>query len=192
MSKPSEQYDWSQHSTSEEQGVGDNAMARLSALAQEQVEVEAQIATLEAQLKDAKAALKDVREKRLPELMDDLGLTEFKTATGTKIKVGEHIRGGIPADNQEKAFAYLEGEGDGNLIKRQFVIEFGKGDEAWAKKFSRDLAQRKKKVNSKVKRAVHPQSLYAYVKQKLEEGVDFPMELFGVFRQRITKVEITE
>ena len=172
--------------------VSEDAMARLSKLAQDQLDAIALVESLEQQLKDAKASLRAISEHRLPDLMDELELEEFKTKNGTEIKVGEAIRGSIPEDNKEKAFAYLEETNNGKIIKNQFVIEFGKGDEAWAKKFQRDLNRRKKKLNTKVKKSVHPQTLYGFVREQLEAGVDFPMDLFGVFRQRFAKVKITD
>ena len=127
---------------------------------------------------------------RLPDLMDELELSEFTTMGGVKLKLAENIRGSIPAATAEDAFAWLEEHGHDRLIKRTFQIEFGKDQEAWANKFERDCAQRKRQLNIKRKKGVHPQSLHAFVREQLEEGVAIPMQIFGVFRQRYVRVTL--
>ena len=97
-----------------------------------------------------------------------------------------------PKANEVKAFAWLEENDQARLVKRQFTVEFGKDEERWADKFQRDCAQRKKPLHMKRKKAVHPQSLQAFVKEQLNEGVAIPMDLFGVMRQRFSKVEVAE
>jgi len=142
------------------------------------------------QLVEAKAALRDVAEIRMPQLLDDasLGLSTIITPVGHVIKIMEVIRGSIPKANEVAAFKWLEDNGNGKLIKRTFAIEFGKGDEKWADKFERDCGQRKRPLNIKRKKMVHPQSLQAFIRQQLLEGVAIPMQTFGVFRHRISKV----
>ncbi len=172
--------------------VGENLMARIQGLAQEQMSAETRIANLEEQLMEARAALRDVKEVRLPELLDeaDLGLSIITTPAGHRVELAVAIRGSIPGPKETEAFRWLEEHENGKLIKRTFNIEFGKNDEAWASKFERDCAQRKRPLNIKRKKGVHPQTLQAFVRQQLDEGVDFPMDLFGVFRQRFAKVTI--
>lgn len=184
------EYDYSEFKSDEP--VGENLMARIQGLAQEQIAAEARIASLDEQLAEAKTALRNVREVRLPELLDEaeLGDSIITTPAGHKVQLGVAIRGTIPTVTEEKAFAWLEENKNGKLIKRTFAIEFGKGDEAWANKFERDCAQRKRPLNLKRKKGVHPQTLQSFVRQQLEEGVDFPMDLFGVFRQRFAKVTL--
>jgi len=39
------------------------------------------------------------------------------------------------------------------------------------------------------KAAVHPSTLTSFVKERLAEGDDFPLELFGVHRQRSSVID---
>lgn len=172
--------------------VGGNLLAQLSGLAAEQKEAEAAVVRAEEELKKAKARLRDVSEHKLPELMDEIGMEEFTTKDGIKIKVGEVIRASIPATTQAQAHAWLEENGRGAIIKRNFTIEFGKGEDAWAKKFQADLAKRKKPLRSTVKQAVHPQTLQAALRELLEDGADVPLDLFGAHRQRFTRIKLTD
>jgi hypothetical protein len=173
-----------------EETLGDNAMTRLAGLAKDQVDAEALVAAMEERLKEAQDALNDIYMKRLPDLMDDLELTDFSTKNGLKIKLRQKIRGSIPKDNESEAFKWLEDHDNGNMIKRQFVIQFGLAEEGWARKFMADCRKRKKSLNMKVDRKVPAPTLQSWVSNQLEEGAKIPMELFGVWRQRFTKVEI--
>ena len=186
-----QEHDYSEF-TKGEVPVGGNLMARIEGLAQEQLDADTRVANLEEQLAEAKVAWRNIAEKRLPELLEESGLTlsTITTPAGHVVKVAEAIRGSIPKANEVEAFQWLEDNDNGNLIKRNFSIDFGKGDEKWAEKFQRDCAQRKRPLNLKRTKKVHPQSLQAFVRQQLEDGIDFPLKTFGVFRQKLAKVTL--
>lgn len=173
-------------------GPGDNVLARISGLALDQKEAEAEVARCEEALKKAQEKLRDIAEHQLPALMDEAEVKECVTKDGIKVKIVEKIRGSIPATTAEKAFAWLEDKGFGKLIKREFKIEFGKGDEAWAKKFEADLRKRKKPLKFDIKRGVHPSTLASFVTEQLQEGVDIPLDTFGVYRQRSSKIDFKD
>lgn len=168
----------------------DTLLKRLSQLAKDQVAAETLIANLEAQMIEAKAALRFITDDKIPTTLDELGLEDFTTTDGIKVEVKEKLRGSIPKGKEGPAFKWLDDHDQGNLIKRQFMIEFGKGDEGWANKFEGDLKKRKKPLNVARKMAVHPSTLQAFIKSQLEAGVDIPLDVFGVYRQRSSKVTI--
>lgn len=173
-------------------GPGDNVLAQISAVALEQKQAEAEVARCEEALKAAQNKLKDISEKRLPELMDAAQQTLLITADGIKVKVIQKIRGSIPKGREGPAFSWLEEHGHDDLIKREFKIQFGKEDQAWAKKFEADLRKRKKPVNVARHDTIHPSTLASFVTEQLEAGVDIPLEKFGVHRQRSTKIEFED
>lgn len=182
------EHDYSNYQEDPEKRVGYNGLARLQGLAQEQLNAEARVTALEEQLAEAKAVYNRLRLTDLPNLMDELELPGFTMKSGVKLEMGEEIRASIPKGREGEAFAWLEDRKEGGLIKREIKIEFGKGDEKWADKFERDCAQRKKPLNLSRKKHVHFQTLQAFVKGQLREGVDIPQDVFGVFRQRFAKV----
>ena len=165
-------------------------LERLQNLIQMQVEAEAYVEACTERLDEATRSLNNLKFFTVPDLMDKLSIKNHTTTKGVELKMSEVIRGSIPEVNAEKAFAWLEENDYGKLIKRTFNIEFGKGDEAWANKFERDCAARKRPLNLKRKKGVHAQTLQAFVRAELEKGTDIPMELFGVYRQRFAKVKI--
>lgn len=170
--------------------VGDNLLAQISQTALEQKRAEAEVARLQDELKKAQEHLQQIAEHELPELMDAAELTEFTTRDGIKITVRETVRGGVPVEKRARAFKWLEDHGHGNLIKRQFTIDFGRDQEDWAREFEETVLAREEAINYKLDRKVAPATLTAFVNEQLREGVDFPLEMFGIYRQRMAKVDI--
>ncbi len=180
-------YDYSDF---DDKTLGDNLLSVLSHAAQEQLDAEAEVERCEEALKTAKEKLKQISWYKLPKLMDEARQEKCVAAGGIEIAVKEDVRASIPAANEAKALTYLESVNQAGMIKRQFIIEFGREEESWAKKFERDLKQRKKPVNCKIKRSVPHQTLSAWVRKELEEGTALPLDLLGVFRQRISTVKV--
>ena len=172
--------------------IGDNMLAQLSGLALDQKIAEAKVEKVTEELRVAKEELALIAEIKIPELMDEAEMTDFTTRDGINICIKENFRASIPEANKPKAFAWLAEHGHDNLIKREFKIEFGKNEEKWAKKFQAYLAKRKEPFKLEVKREVHANTLSAFVKEQVGEGIDVPLDLFGAFRQRISKITLKD
>lgn len=170
------------------EGLSDNAIKSVVGLAREQWQLEAKVASLERQLKETREALANVAERELPNLMVELGIEGLPLAGGVQLKLATEVYASINKDSQSAAHDWLEANGHEDLIKREFTIRFDRQDETWAKKFQRDLDKRKRPLAVKVKRAVHPQTLNAWVRESLLAGVTLPEDVFGVFRKRIAKL----
>ena len=168
--------------------AGSNVLAALNQKAEELIKLEDDIQDAEDALKTLQDRHRQITQFELPELMDAAEQTDIGTKAGHRVQMDETIRASLNK-HKEEALAYLEENDAGDLIKRTFTIQFDRDDEAWAKKFERDLAQRKKPLNSKVERTVHANTLTSWVKARMAEGVDIPQETFGVFRQRFAKVK---
>src|SRR5690606_25635481 len=80
-------------------------LSQLQSLAEQQASAAARVAELEAQLNKAREEYRDLAERQVPELMDQIGMAESKTATGLKITVSETIRASIPKAKAPLAFA---------------------------------------------------------------------------------------
>jgi Ribonuclease G/E len=186
QAQAAEGFDYSQYKTE----PGDNLIQQISQTAVDLKDAQALVAALEDQLKEAKANVVHLGEKVLPELMDAAEMASFTTKEGIVVGVSERIRASIPAKTHKEAIAWLEENGEAGVIKRTFTIEFGRDDNKWADKFERDMKQRKKPLPCKRKTAVHPQTLAKTITDKLEAGVDVPMETFGAFRQRFSTVKV--
>lgn len=172
-------------------GVGHNSVNELSEialLAEAQFAAQQLVDKLELDLKAAENALKEISEKKLPEKMDALGLSTYSTTSGINVKVSEKIRASLAVENRAKGYAWLEANGFGGIIKSAVMVAYRKDQLNEANEFVEDLRKQGKVVN--LERKVEPSTLTAFVKERLTNGEELPLEVFGVFRQRIAKVEI--
>lgn len=167
--------------------IGDNLKKALAGCADQQEKLEAEIVQLEAELEKKVQALRLLAETTIPQLLDGMN-GQLKLDDGRVIEISEKVRASIAGDKAGPAVQWLDSHGHGNIVKRQFVIEFNRDDEAWAKKFEADLKKRRKPLNVKRKHSVHPQTLEAFVREQQSAGVDLPIATFGIYRQRISKV----
>lgn len=161
--------------------------------AKAQAEAEEKVNKCQLELSKAQDALRLIAEKTMPELMTKLGLDKIQTQDGLTVKIEEKLRTSMASgdeEKQKKAFEWLIEMGFERLIKREFKIEFGKEELAWAKKFESDLKKRKKPLNCSRKEAVHPSTLASVLTKQLQEGVDVPLELFGAHMQKFSKIEL--
>lgn len=158
-------------------------MEHLMSLARDLDAAEVAVAQAQAAVDDATKRRDAIAEIMLPEAMDTLGLKTFTLSNGAKITVKEDIIVGINKANEDKAFAWLRDHNAGSLIKRQITVNFGRGEDERANKLrERLLKDLKRDIGDKT--SVHWQTLKAYCKEQLEQGVALPMDVFGVVPQR--------
>lgn len=177
-------YDYSEH----EKPKSEDALAKLSELADKQLALEKELAEAEKAVEDAEKALREVSEIEIPELMDQLSIEDFKTTSGLKVSVKEDIRAHIKKANQPDAFQWLREHGHEALIKRELKVQFGKGEDEQAESTLKTL--REAELQAEDKAYVHPSTLAKFVREKLKAGEEIPLELFGVHRQRVSKVNV--
>ena len=60
-------------------------LARLAQLAEQQAECAATLARLEAEQERVRETFRNLSEREIPDLMDEVGVAEFKTASGLKV-----------------------------------------------------------------------------------------------------------
>jgi len=145
-------------------------LKQVADVAKRYVELETDIATLEEQLAAKKAALKAVREAELPLAMTTVGLESFQLVGGGKIELKKLTAASITDANKDAAHKALEKAGYGSIIKHEIKILFGRGEEAWAAKFLRDMAQRKKPIPFTRKDFVEYQTLQKQAREMVEQA----------------------
>lgn len=184
---PSKNFDYSEYV-----GVGHNKptdVPEITKLAEKQHAAQIKVDKIEAELKTANEELKELCEKLLPDAMDRAGLTTYGTTTGISVEVQEKIRASLAVENRPKGFAWLEENGFGGIIKSNVVVAF-KRDELEEATELVDRIRSEEQRPANLDRKVEPATLTAFVKEQLEQGKELPLDIFGVFRQRIAKVEI--
>lgn len=163
-------------------------LSQLSQLAERQLEAEKRVAEKERELEEAKSHLRDLAEVQIPELMDGAGVLEYRTTTGLFISIKETIRASVTEEKKPEAFAWLRNNGHGALISRVVSVSFGRGEDTKAEELVEELGV--KGLSPESKTSVNANTLSAFVREQLREGLDIPVELFGVHRQRVAKVDV--
>lgn len=168
----------------------DAVFEKLWAFVNEQAEAEREVKKLTADLARANERLKDIRERRLPAYMLELGLPEFKHTSGLHIMLKREVHASLPKDPERKAVGikWLDDNGHGSIVKRQIVVDFDREHEKWALKVERNLRRYKEPLEIAVERNVHGGTLKSFIKNMIKEGRAVPMELFQAYEQTIAVI----
>ena len=145
------------------------------------------IERLEADTKHAKHELRRVLDIEIPELMNELGLSEVKTKDGLMVEVVPFVDARIPKARQHEALDWLRHHGYGDLIKHQVVATLGAGDDEMARAIQHYLEEIG--VDATDKATVHPQTLKAWARERLADGEEIPEDLFGLYTGQTTKIK---
>ncbi len=165
-------------------GVNDADLGTVSSLADRMVELQKEIDDDEEALNLKKARLWKLRTDELPAAMAAVGLKDFTLTTGQKIEIKDVFKAGLPNREKEpelrsKAFEWLKANGAEELIRRNIVLSFGKGQDALADEAIKILADLK--VSPAVDEPdVHWKTLTSWSKEQHEKGKALPKDLLGL------------
>lgn len=167
-----------------------NLTTVLNQLADELVAALREVQEAEQTLKEKKSYADDIAQVRIPAATDGLE-GKFDLGNDRVLEVKEEIRASVAGDKLAPAVEWLDQNDYGSIVKRTLVFEFGKDDDEKVKKFKEAIAPiiRDQRLVFKEKTAIHPQTLLAWVKERLKEGDKLPVETFGIFRQKTAKVK---
>jgi hypothetical protein len=169
-------------------GVPKNLMNVLMQLADELVEAERIAEEKKEELRLAEVKVSEIKNNRIPDAAEGLK-GKFKLDDGRELEINETIRASIAGDKRVPAINWLDGNDYGHIVKRELVIAFDRKDEEGLRKFKELIASSDNPLNMKENYSVHPQTLMAFVREKMGEGVNLPKDVFGIFRQREAKVK---
>jgi len=162
-------------------------IAELTTLAQDLIAAEHECLRAEQLLKNAKEAARVLREVTIPNVMDELGLQDITLDTGQKLFITQEVYASIPAKCRDEAFAWLNANGFGALIKTQLKTVYGKGERENAAKLQIELSKRG--LDTVMEESVHPQTLKAFIKEQIKNGNKIPLDLFGAQPVSIAKIK---
>jgi hypothetical protein len=140
---------------------------------------EAQVADLDRQLKDAKKELLKLTDEDLPASMAEMGLASFTLDDGSQIDVKPTYGASILVDNRPKAYEWLRDNGYDDIIKNNVSVSFGRGEDDLANAFK--AVAEKEGYLPQQETSIHAGTLKAFVRERIEAGDEFPMELFGAY-----------
>ena len=167
---------------SEKQEVSSDSIKKLVTSC-EKVEVANEyIANLEAKLKEAKERRSHIIEIEIPEVMDEIGMEEFKLSNGKKITIKQIIAASMPVATREEGLTWLEKNNHGDIIKTQLQIKFNREQHDAAKELAENLME--EQYNVSISSAVNPQTLKSFVKEQIEGGSELPKDLFSIYLSR--------
>ena len=159
--------------------IQEGELSLVSALANKQVELAQELASLEEAVKAKKEEFRATSEQELAEAMQAAGLTELVLSTGEKITISEFYNAHISKVNQETAYNWLVSNGHAGLIKNEVSLKFARDQERIAEETV--LALKARGLSPEVRQSVHPSTLKAFVKEQLTSGKDIPSEPFGIY-----------
>jgi hypothetical protein len=162
-------------------------LSKVSRLAEELIDKEEQVKEAEARLKILKEQARDVAERQLPDAMAEVGMAKFVLTDGSEVTVKPFYSAKIGDDKRDECFNWLQDHGHEALIKDEVSITFSKGEHERAEEFKSQLAQQGIEYNGKM--GVHSQTLTAFVREQVESGAEFPLELFNVYIGQIANVK---
>jgi hypothetical protein len=159
------------------------------------IELANKASTLETEINDANVSLAEKMDERnkivrdlIPSVMEELGMAKFTMTDGSLIDVKEHINASIKEEFKAAAFKWLEEHEKDGIIKTKVLSEFGKGEMDDAKKALKAIEDAG--FSGILDRSVHPMTLKSFVKEQLEEGINIPLDVFGVFQFKEAKITL--
>jgi hypothetical protein len=165
-------------------------LSTLTGFAEAIIKQDAFVKELDEKLKEEKKKLLKMTDEDLPALMTEANSMEFTLLDGSKVTIKPQYGASIKVDNRPAAFEWLREHGHDDIIKNTVSCQFGRGEDDLASSF-KAFAEKEGYVPSQTEK-IEPMSLRAFVKERVENGDEFPMELFGAYvgqRAVITKAK---
>lgn len=182
------EYDYTEY---EDDAPAEDTFAELARLALELRDAEREVAKTKAAADEAEKRYNEIAFKKLPEFMEELGLSSFShEPSGTTIEITEHLLVSLPKKDRKRysnGLQWLEDNGEGKALKRKVFAEFGKNKEAEAMNFAKALNEAGHAA--KFEKSIHPSTLKSLIKKRLERGEPVPDDLFGITQGKVAKVK---
>lgn len=140
--------------------------------------VEQQIDDTENHLKALKQQKHKLSVENIPALMDEMGVDRIDV-DGVTVTRKMMVHASIPVERKEEAFSWLRENGLDDIIKNDVSVSFGKGEDNMAGDVVGLLQERG--FDPQTKTHIHPSTLKAFVKERLENGKPIDLDMFGAF-----------
>ena len=166
----------------------------------------AQVRELNAKREAMKDAVSEIGERvfkmqheELPTLFMEIGVNKLSIEADGDLpavdtKLAPFYKANIPREKAAEAFAWLEKNRHGDLIKNVFSVQLGMGDNVAAKKLEAFL--RKEGIAYERSRAVPWNTLTAFVKEQVEDRKvkpsDLPLDLLGAYVGSVVTIRTTK
>ncbi len=167
----------------------DSGLRELSKLVTELALIRRDRAALADKLKEVQKEEDTLARVRIPELFDDLGLAgKITTKSGLSITVKKVVKASIKDANRDEAVAWFDSNNLGLMVKDEFSMKLGRGEDAQIQADAIRDALNKLKVPYKNKKNVHPSTLVSFIKERDAAGQPVPDAILGVYRYDEAKI----
>jgi len=177
--------------------VSEDNMKRLADLVATYNKYQNALGELKERVKKGEKIIREIETEFIPSIMEEIGMSEYKLADGSKVTMSSVVAGRIPSQGaidkakgdahddliakRAECFDWLRNHNAGSIIKREFSFNLGKGDESeQAKNKLLEIADELKLPYQDAEN-VHAMSLNAILKELVQNGVDVPVDTFGLF-----------
>ena len=152
-----------------------------------------ELKNLEDEIENAEESVSKLKEKaktlsqfEIPVMMEEMHITKLKLKDGESVEIKKIYGASIPPQHQEAAFTWLRNNGLGDIIKNDITVTFGRGEDNKASEYA-TLAQGQG-FEPVQKIGVHPQTLKAVVRERLESGQEMPSDIIKTYAGNSTKI----
>ena len=170
--------------------LDDNELKTLSENITRFLRIGGMIGNTEERLRKLKEQYRQLSEEDLPQKMTELGMQDLRLEDGSRITIDMFYATRINKNNRDAAHAWLREQGHGDIIKNQVSVSFGKGEDDTALETMTLLE--KEGLFPDQKESVHPSTLKAFVKERIESGDNAftpdTQKLFSVYQGKRTKI----
>ena len=149
-------------------------------------DLEDQVKAEEQALKDKEKEIERISGDVIPTLLSEMGLSSLKLADGSAVDVKPYYAANISLKNRESAYSWLRQNGLGDIIKNDITVSFGRNEDNKAAEYANLAKGQGFQPTQKLK--VEPMTLKALVRERIENGLEMPMDIFNVFVGNRTKL----
>jgi hypothetical protein len=162
-----------------------------------QIDAAASLSNKVIELKNIEDESKVLSEVEIPKMMQEMNITKLKLKDGESIELKPFYYASIAKgrnesdsdflDRKDKAFKWLRDNGLGDIIKNDITVTFGRDEDNKALQYA-DLA--KSNGFEPIQReTVHAVTLKALVRERLENNLEMPSDIFKIYAGNSTKIK---
>jgi len=159
--------------------VSDESVTGIAGLARRAKLLEKEISDLSESLKEKEDQHRKLTEQTIPEAMAEAGMRKFVMEDGSMIDIKPFYGASIPKGRQAEAYEWLRQNGFDDIIKNTVSVRFGRNEDELCRRLIELLSSQGYPAEQTEK--IEPQTLKAWVKERVEKGQPVDSELFGVF-----------
>lgn len=165
----------------------DSGLAQLAEMAKTLEKLYDERGDMEDALKAINSRIRDFEFNRIPEKMTELRLKDYTTEDGSKVSVADVISGSVPKKNMTEASKWLRDNHHEDLIENKIELKFTRSEDEKADEIYDMLAERELPLTRS--ESVNHMTLKSWAREQLDNGVEIPLELLGLFVAKVAKLK---